>query len=434
MSLPALPNRSRRAQPMRAVTSLCCWLLVTGHATAPLKEAYAQAETSPAETSLAYALTSGSPNLDLRLRYEQVDQENISDTGDALTLQTLAGWQTTSWRGWSGKAELINVGRASDEYNDGLNGKTQYPVIPDPDDTDINQLYLDFEGLPATKLRGGRQRIQLDNGRFVANNGFRQVMQVFNGVSLDNNSLLNTRLYAAYLTRVKTSSTRQHETSTVLLNARYALFKDHALTGYGYFQDQPNAIPAAAFQGPAPSDTSNQIAGLRATGEHPIGSQWRIVYTTEYARQSDYADGDARIDADYFHLGGGARIANLLLRADYQALGSNDGAYAFQMPLGTRHPFQGWADRFVVTPSHGIRDSFVSGIADIDKFRVMAAFHTFRSDVGGVDFGEEIDLGIAYAFFDKLEGKFEYADYRAGDAGSGLVGVKKLWLTLTFNY
>lgn len=434
MSSIRLLYRRRPARALRAVTSLCCWLLIAWPAIAPFNAVYAQANTLPAETSLAYALTSGSPNLDLRLRYEQVDQENISETGDAVTLQTRAGWQTSSWKGWSGKAELINVGRASDDYNDGQNGKTQYPVIPDPDDTDINQLYLDFEGLPATKLRAGRQRIQLDNGRFVANNGFRQVLQVFNAVSLENSSIANTRLYAAYLARVKTSSTRQHETSTVLLNARYSLLQNHALTGYGYFQDQPNTIPAAAFQGPPPNDTSNQIAGLRFTGEQPVGNRWRIVYTAEYARQTDYAGGDARIDADYVHFGGGARIANLLLRADYQSLGSNGGAYAFQMPLGTRHPFQGWADRFVVTPSQGIRDGYISGIANIGKVRLLAAVHTFRSDVGGVDFGEEFDLGVAYALFDKLEGKLEFADYRAGDAASGQVDVQKLWLTLMFNY
>lgn len=434
MSLRAVSNRRRRAWQLRAIASLCCWSLIVWHATAPSNQAYAQAGTSPAETSLSYALTSGAPILDMRLRYEQVDQENISETGNAVTLRTLAGWQTSSWRGWSGKAELINVGRADDDYNDALNGKTQYPVIPDPDDTDINQLYVDFEGLPETRFRGGRQRIQLDNGRFVANNGFRQVMQVFNGVSMENNGIANTRLYAAYLGRVKTSSARQHETSTVLLNARYALLQDHALTGYGYFQDQPNAIPAAAFQGPPPGDTSNQIAGLRATGEQPVGDRWRFVYTAEYARQRDYAGGDGRIDADFVHLGGGARIANLVLRADYQVLGSNDGGYAFQMPLGTRHPFQGWADRFVVTPSQGIRDRYVSGVTDIARFRILAAFHSFRSDVGSVDFGEEFDVGIAYTFFDKFEGKFEYADYRAGDAGSGQVDVKKLWLTLTFSY
>ncbi len=434
MSLRAVPYRRRQAPPLRAVARLCCSILIAWHVTAPLNEGYAQAESSQTETSLAYALTSGSPILGMRLRYEQVDQENISQTGNAVTLRTLAGWQTSSWRGWSGKAELINVGRADNDYNDGLNGKTQYPVIPDPDDSDINQLYVDFEGLPETRLRGGRQRIQLDNGRFVANNGFRQVMQVFNGVSMENNSIANTRLYAAYLARVKTSLARQHETSTVLLNARYALSQDHVLTGYGYLQDQPNAIPAAAFQGPPPSDTSNQITGLRAAGKQAIGDQWQIVYTAEYARQTDYAGGDARIDADFVHLGGGARIANLLLRADYQALGSNGGGYAFQMPLGTRHPFQGWADRFVITPTQGIRDHYVSGVANIDRVKILAAFHTFRSDVGGVDFGEEFDVGIAYAFFDKFESKLEYADYRAGDAGSGQVDVTKLWLTLTFNY
>ena len=104
------------------------------------------------------------------------------------------------------------------------------------------------------------------------------------------------------------------------------------------------------------------------------------------------------------------------------------------MPLGTRHPFQGWADQFVSTPQQGIRDTYVSGTADIAKAKILAAFHTFKSDTGGVDFGNEFDVGVSYSFIDGLVGKIEYADYQAGDTVSGKVDVKKFWLTLTFNY
>jgi hypothetical protein len=380
------------------------------------------------------AIASGKATLNLRPRYEFVDQDGRPDEANAFTVRTLAGWKTGAWNGLSATIELIDVGRLDDEYNDGQNGKVRYPVVADPDNTDVNQLYLDWAGLPATNIRAGRQSIKLDNVRFVGNVEFRQVMQVFNGVTVENRSLPNTRLYAGYLGRVKTVDTRQHDTDTLLLNARYALSPSEALVGYGYFQDQPGAIAAAGFSGPAPTDTSNQIVGLRADGAHPFGEKWKLLYTGEYAMQNDYAGGDARIDAHYLRLGLGGQLGDFALRVDRELLSSNDGLYAFQTPLGTNHLFQGWADQFLTTPRQGIRDTFVSASAKIEKAQLLAEYHQLKSDIGGIDFGDEFDVGISYPLMQKLIGKLEYADYKAGDTVSGKVDTRKFWLTLIYTY
>jgi len=383
--------------------------------------------------SLWDAIASGRPTLNLRPRYEHAEQTG-KETGQATTMRTLAGWKTNAWQGLSGTIELIDVGRLNNDYNDGLNGKTQYPVIADPDNTDINQLYLDYAGLPATNVRAGRQAIKLDNVRFIGNVEFRQVMQVFNGVTVENNSLPDTRLYAGYLGRVKTVNTRQHETDTVLLNARYSITPTDALVGYGYFQDQKDAISAAGFSAPAPTDTSNRIAGVRADGAHPLNTEWKILYTAEYAKQTDYSGGDSRIDATYTRLGLGGQWHDLSLRVDQEVLGSNDGRYAFQFPLATNHLFQGWADQFLTTPRQGIRDRFLTAGAKIEKAQLLAEYHDFESDFGSIDFGKEFDFGVSYPLMPKLLGKIEYADYQAGDAASGKVDLTRVWVTLIFNY
>jgi hypothetical protein len=379
------------------------------------------------------AIVSGTPILNLRPRYEYADQAG-KDIGQAATLRTLAGWRTGSWLGLSGTVELIDVGRLNDDYNDGLNGKTRYPVIADPDNTDVNQLYLDYAGLTDTKVRAGRQAIKLDNVRFIGNVEFRQVMQVFNGVSVENNSLPDTRLYAAYLGRVKSVNTRQHETETILLNARYAITPADAVVGYGYFQDQKDAIAATAFQGAAPTDASNQSIGLRADGAHPLNTDWKILYTAEYAKQADYSGGDARINATYTRLGIGGQWRDFSLRADQEVLGSNEGRYAFQFPLATNHLFQGWADQFLTTPRQGLRDRFLTGGAKIEKAQLLAEFHEFKSDFGNIDFGKEFDFGVSYPLMPKLLGKIEYADYQAGDTASGKVDLTRIWVTLVFNF
>jgi hypothetical protein len=381
----------------------------------------------------AGAIASGTPLLNLRPRYEYADQAG-KDTGAAATLRTLAGWRTGSWRGFSGTAELIDVGRLNDDYNDNQNGKLQYPVIADPDNTDINQLFLDYTGVPGTRLRAGRQSIKLDNVRFVGNVEFRQVMQVFNGVTLENESLPRTRLYAGYLGRVKNVNTKQHETETLLLNARYAVTPDDALVGYGYFQDQDDAIAPLAFQGPAPASTSNQSLGLRADGAHPLTPDWKLLYTIEHARQSDYAGGDARIDASYTRVGFGGQWRGYSLRLDQETLGSNGGRYAFQFPLATNHLFQGWADVFLVTPRQGLRDRYLSAGAKVEKAQLLAEYHDFRSDTGDIDFGTEVDLAISYPLRPKLLGKVEVAAYEAGDTVSGKSDLTRVWLALIYNY
>jgi hypothetical protein len=259
-------------------------------------------------------------------------------------------------------------------------------------------------------------------------------MQVFNGVTVENTSLPNTRLYAGYLGRLKTVDTRQHDTDTLLLNARYALSSSETLVGYGYFQDQPDAIAAAGFSGPVPADTSNRIVGLRADGAHPFGEKWKLLYTGEYAKQNDYASGDARIDAHYLRLGLGGQLGNYSLRVDQELLSSNDGLYAFQTPLGTNHLFQGWADQFLTTPRQGLRDTFLSASARIEKAQLLAEYHDFKSDSRSIDFGEEFDIGVSYPLMQKLIGKLEFADYKAGDSTSGKVDTRKFWLTLIFNY
>jgi hypothetical protein len=383
--------------------------------------------------TLADAIVGGHAILNLRPRYEYADQAG-KDLGQAATLRTLAGWRTGAWYGLSGTVELIDVGRLNDDYNDGLNGKTRYPVIADPDNTDVNQLYLDYAGLPDTQVRAGRQSIKLDNVRFIGNAEFRQVMQVFNGVTVENNSLRDTRLYAGYLGRVKTVNTRQHDTDTVLLNARYAISPNDALVGYGYFQDQKDAIGAAAFVGGAPSSTSNQSVGIRSDGAHPLNTDWKILYTLEYAKQADYSGGDSRIDATYQRLGAGAQWSAVYLRADQEVLGSNQGRYAFQFPLATNHVFQGWADQFLVTPPQGIRDRYLSAGAKIERAQLLAEYHRFGADFGSIDFGREFDFGVSYPLQPKLVGKVEYADYRAGDAASGKADLTRIWVTLIYNY
>jgi hypothetical protein len=288
---------------------------------------------------------------------------------------------------------------------------------------------LDYTGLPKTRFRLGKQSIKLDNVRFVGNVEFRQVMQVFNGLTVENKSLPNTEFYLAHLERVKNVFARQRELKLDILHAAYQFLPGNSLVGYAYFQDEP----IEGFK-----QNSNRILGLRADGAYPFGENFKLLYTAEYAKQDDYADGSDNIDANYYRLGVGPRWGDWFVRIDYEKLGSNDGRYAFQTPFGTNHLFQGWADLFLTTPVQGIRDLYLSGGGKIGPVGLYAEFHKFKSDVGGIDFGKEFDLGVTYPFLKKFTTKFEYAHYSEGDVLSPATArkrdTKKVWLTLIYNY
>lgn len=389
--------------------------------------------------SLGEALTGGKLLLNLRLRYEHVDQDNKPRDANAVTLRTLFGWRTKPWHGLSVTAEGINVSHlGSQNYNDQPALTTSpFPTVADPDTTgiEINQLYAQYLGLPKTDLKVGWQSIKLDNVRFIGNVEFRQVMQVFNAAAIENKSIENLTIYAAYLWRERNILNRQSSMQMPVVNLRYAWQPGNDLIGYAYLQDQPNTGQNAAT---GFTDNSNRITGVRANGAYPLGAQWKLLYTAEYAQQDAYADGDPRIDADYYHLGLGGQVGNLFLRLDQEKLGSNNGLYGFQTPLGTNHLFQGWVDQFLTTPRAGIVDTFLAGGAKLWELSLYAEYHDFKSDFGSIDLGSEFNVGVTWPFMKRLTGKFEYGDYNAAPPGptpdTRKVDVRKVWLTLIFQY
>ncbi|MBV1933804.1 MAG: hypothetical protein KUG59_03880, partial [Parvibaculaceae bacterium] len=138
------------------------------------------------DDDLAKALTEGDISLDVRYRYETVEQDGFANDATASTLRTKLGYKTGSFYGFAGLVEIENVAEIGndDDYNSTTNGNGAYPVVADPSGTEINQAALFYTGFDNTTLIGGRQKIQFDNQRFVGAVGFRQNDQTFDGVTV----------------------------------------------------------------------------------------------------------------------------------------------------------------------------------------------------------------------------------------------------------
>lgn len=451
------------------------------------QSAYAEEEPI-AEYTFLDSIKDGKPLTNFRLRYENVDQEAYQpapkdskklDTADALTLRSLIGWQTAPFHNFSFAAQITDVHEFNDNFNDrrgnlSESNKANYPNIVDPGYTDINQLFLDWTGIKNTKLRLGRQILNLDNVRFIGDIAFRQNTQVFDGISVINKSIPDTEIFAGHFDKVRQINTELRDGNVDIINAKYRISPSESLVGYGYFIDvanlsQNNGDPTKASfitQGgnglgasqdsvkTATTDASSKTFGLRLDGVRKISDDWKLLYTAEYAKQDDYRGGNPLIDAHYFKLGGGAMYDVWSLRVDHETLSSNHGKYAFQTPLGTNHLFQGWADQFLITPRQGIEDTFVTFAGSVQKLKIYAEYHIFKADekfetLGstaanrkfGDKYGAEFDASVLYPFTEKITGKVEYAKFNEDDVygptlkGAARKGDKEMfWLTAMYTF
>lgn len=473
--------------------------------------AVAEEETLP-EYTFMDAVKGGKNLTSFRLRYEHVDQDGFQPgtkvgiepnptateqlkNANALTLRSLVGWQTAPYKNFSFGVQLTNVSKLDDDFNDGTNNtlinapsnqprNVEYAKVVDPSDTDINQLFVDWTGIKNTKIRLGRQQVNLDNVRFIGDIAFRQVMQVFDGVSLVNKSIPDTEVFLAHFERVKQITTESRGDGAIdIANVRYRISPTEFLVGYGYLDGFENLGFGRAWFGNAGNtalaraankvgdvnefaDQGNKILGLRLDGVHPFNPNLRALYTAEYAKQDDYNGGDDRIDAHYYKLGGGFGYDNFSLRVDQELLSSNDGKYAFQTPLGTNHLFQGWVDKFLVTPAEGMRDTFVTATYKWGDVLFFADYHVFHSDenfhtVGnglnnmGNRFGKEWNAAATYNYDKNIMAKIEYGRFTEDDHYALLPSVlpasptpvqvananrgrfrdtEKLWLTVMYSF
>ena len=122
--------------------------------------------------------------VDMRLRYEGVEQTGFTDDAEALTARLRAGLQTAPWHKTSFcSPKASGSAIRSTDYNSTTNGETQYPVVADPADfAAVNRFEIINKSLEHTTITAGRQRIALDDQRFVGNVGWRQNEQTFDAL------------------------------------------------------------------------------------------------------------------------------------------------------------------------------------------------------------------------------------------------------------
>lgn len=377
------------------------------------------------------------PVAEARLRYEQADQKGLPiEQSDALTVRARAGLTASS-----GALSATVVGQGTlaviDTYYDGLNGAATRPIVADPENIALYIAQLQYK-TKALTLTGGRQKIVLDDERFVGNVAFRDNGQTFDAVRAELTPAKGLKLDVSYAWSVRTiwgfqgRNARQQAVSgdNIFANLSYAT-PIGALTGFAYLVDQDEA----AMQG---FRMSSQTYGVRLAGARPLSKTAKFSYQFSYARQSDYHRNPNDYSADYWLADATLDVKGWKLNAGYEVLGASRGAAltSFQTPLGTNFKFQGWADKFLITPANGIRDLYVGGgygwkqLGPLSGVALTATWHRFDSDRLDQHYGNEINL-IASAKVKKTALSARYARY---DAKVTATDTQKLWIQADWAY
>lgn len=385
----------------------------------------ASAQAADPLENLRYALSGGTPNLDLRLRYEGVDQDNALKNAIAGTARTRLGYTTGKWNQLDLQMEYEGVVAFGDALYDNnpapTLGTPGYSVIPDPSGDELNQAWIRYAGIPDTVLKLGRQRIVLDNARFIGNVGWRQNEMTYDAVLLTNTSLPKTTVNLAFISNANNIFFGDFRLHGQLANIAYAPVTWLKLVAYGYLLDFKDSVAAR-------QDT--QTLGLRASGEIETGPG-KFNYAVEYAQQSDYAEAPAAVDADYSLLEAGYGTKAIGGKLGYENLGSNSGLFGLQTPLATLHAHDGWADQFLNTPATGLRNTYASVNGALGAWSGLLRYHLWQADFGGADYGNELDALVSYAVNDAFALSAKYADYNA-DTFS--VDTRKTWLMAEYKF
>lgn len=380
------------------------------------------AEASAADATIVDAVTAGHPILEVRSRYEHWDQtktRTLTQNGQALSIRARYGWETGAWNNVKGLVDFDTVHwlgpqRFAITNNGGppLNGadKTRYPAINDPEVTELNRLQLQWTPSKAAQVTVGRQRIQLDDQRFVGAAPWRMDEQTFDGVRAD---VSHGRLKATYAYVTKVNRTlgeiADWDSDSHFLNAGWTVSDALRVQALVYAFDFKQA-PASSLI----------TKGLRVSGKRKIGP-YAVAYVATWARQNDWRGNTAPFELDYFGAEASATRGIYTVRLGYDALEGN-GVRGFGSAIGAAHGVNGWADAW--SSAGGIKN-FADGLQDANitvtvkpkhrwlpkKSELMARYHDFDDDRTGANLGREWNLSWIAPINSKMTFQWKYADF-----------------------
>ena len=374
------------------------------------------------------------PIVDARLRYEEVNQDGTEKPAEALTMRLRTG-VLVSTGPLSALMEAQGNLAIVDHYDDTIHGSSRYAPVGDPENIALYRAQLQYSLLHFT-VTGGRQRIALDDERFVGPSNWRQNGRTFDAVRMEWAVTPTIRADITYSWSVRTPSGIEGSGSKPPSIGGNNVFAHVAyktpigtLTGFAYLVDQDEA----AVQG---YRLSSQTYGARMVGSQALSPIAKVDWALSYARQADYHRNPTNYAASYYFADVGFQASGLRLDGGYEVLGADHGTAltSFQTPLASTFKYQGWANKFTTTPPNGVRDLYGSTgwtwkkIGPLTGVLMQAVYHRFVSDRLSIPYGNEVDL-LTSARWQRYTASIRYAEYQADQFATD---TRKFWLELDY--
>ena len=383
--------------------------------------------------SLKDALFGGKVDFNLRARIEIADQDT-KNTSKALTERIRLGYGSKPYNGLSFYLDFEDIRSANDDlYNAaGLNGRGDKTVVADPEDTELNQAFVKYDWKDAsTQIIGGRQRIKLDDDRFIGNVGWRQNEQTFDAVTFKSALDEGVSLLYSFVWDVNRifgpDSDRDFKSQSHLINLSIDGTPVGKVVVFGYLLDLDNDFAGQTGAFASSSDT----IGVRLTGKKDLDGDLALAYILSIAHQVDAGDNPTDYEARYYLIEGKLVHKAGHVGAAYEVLGSDQGMIGFSTPLATGHKFNGWADVFLDTPKEGLQDIYIYAGTKLPGDIVgKVIYHWFNTEEGGGDLGEELDVVLKKVLSKNTTAlaKVAYFD------GDGLDDRYKFWFQVEFKH
>lgn len=382
------------------------------------------------------------PMLDARLRLEHVDAG--AKEADATTLRIRSGFElkhaASNLSFLVEAAGTLALDKAYNAYPAAFGPVSQqfraaYTTIADPETIALNRLQVQYK-TKQMALTLGRQRINLDDERWVGNVGWRQNEQTFDALRSES-TFGPVTLDSTYAIKVRTIFGADAG-PRVAYAGKFGFINAGLKTGpvatkaffYSLNYDRTPFVIEAS---------SSQTYGLRSTGTLALTKAVKLTLTGSFARQKSAGTAPVRYEADYVAVEGTVAGKALTLKAGYEVLGSDAkvaGGKSLQTPLATLHKFNGWADVFLNTPPKGLTDAYAAvayklpGVPAKLGLNAQLIYHEYAAETGRNTYGHEWNAAIGFKT-GKIGWMVKYADYTARGFGTS---TSKLWLQAEYGF
>lgn len=376
-----------------------------------------------------------------RARYAEFDGDESARAASLLLRATLdTHWNDT----FSTDVQLDNVSRAfKNEHSDGvhLNGK---PVIPDPGGFDLNQIYVKAN-LDSVTFKLGRQRINLDDQRFVGGNGFWQNEQTFDAALANVKLFSNSQLTYAYIDNANRIYGEDADKYLQPGDQNYAgpeserpaaSLGDHRhhthlveldLNEWDYSQVKTYAFHIDNVTMPS---VSNNTVGGNYTFTYKLDAvRYHVKLETAAQKQTEINDSPV---LPYYLANIGVGISHIEFDGRYEVLGNKEGT-SFVTPLASGHDFQGLANQISNYAAGGLKDASIGISWRSSPFKIESRYHQFNAYTNNDYLAQELDLIFGYKPNRKHAVTLLLTSFKP-EVGYSTASTQKIYLDYAYNF